>query len=200
MGTTTFSGPVVSENGFSTTGSITAASAVIGGNTISGTELGYIDGVTAGTAAANKALVLNGSKGISTITSATITTLTSTTGAITTVKTGAVQAADATSAATIANSTGIVTIVGGLTMTDAKNIVVGSTTGTQIATAATQKLGFYGATAVVQQNTTGTVTGFTAGTGTAANSDSTYTGDTGSLAYTVGDVVRAMKKYGLLES
>lgn len=43
------------------------------------TELGYLDGVVAGTAAASKAVVLDGSKGISTITSATITTLTSTT-------------------------------------------------------------------------------------------------------------------------
>lgn len=43
---------------------------------LSSTEAGYIDSVTAGTAAANKAVVLDGSKGISTITSATITTLT----------------------------------------------------------------------------------------------------------------------------
>ena len=40
-------------------------------------ELAFIDGVTAGTATASKALVLDSSKGISTITSATITTLTS---------------------------------------------------------------------------------------------------------------------------
>lgn len=46
---------------------------------LSSTEAGYLDGVTAGTAAASKAVVLDGSKGVSTITSATITTLTSTT-------------------------------------------------------------------------------------------------------------------------
>lgn len=46
---------------------------------ISVAELGFIDGVTAGTATASKALVLDSSKGISTITSATITTLTSAT-------------------------------------------------------------------------------------------------------------------------
>lgn len=39
----------------------------------------------------------------------------------------------------------------GLTLTDAYNIVVGTTTGTQIATAPTQKIGFFGATPVVQQ-------------------------------------------------
>jgi hypothetical protein len=45
------------------------------GGTLS-TELDFIEGVTAGTAAASKALVLDSSKGISTITSATITTAT----------------------------------------------------------------------------------------------------------------------------
>lgn len=42
-------------------------------------ELGVLTGVTPGTAAANKAVVLGAGKNISTITSATITTLTSTT-------------------------------------------------------------------------------------------------------------------------
>lgn len=46
---------------------------------ISTTELAFIDGVTAGTATASKAVVLGASKEIATITSATITTLTSTT-------------------------------------------------------------------------------------------------------------------------
>jgi hypothetical protein len=41
-------------------------------------ELGVLNGVTPGTATASKAVVLNSSKGISTITSATITTLTAT--------------------------------------------------------------------------------------------------------------------------
>lgn len=50
------------------------------GTAISTTELGFIDGVTAGTAAANKALVLNGSSAITTGLSAlTVTTITPTT-------------------------------------------------------------------------------------------------------------------------
>ena len=46
---------------------------------LSSAEAGYLDGVTAGTAAASKALVLGASSEIATITSATITTLTATT-------------------------------------------------------------------------------------------------------------------------
>lgn len=49
----------------------------VNGNQITGTELGFIDGVTAGTAAASKAVVLGASKEIATITTATITNLTS---------------------------------------------------------------------------------------------------------------------------
>lgn len=45
---------------------------------LSGTESGYIDGVTAGTAAASKAVVLGASKEIATITTATITTVNAT--------------------------------------------------------------------------------------------------------------------------
>lgn len=55
------------------------------GNSISASELGFIDGVTAGTAAASKALVLGASSEIATITSATITTLTGTTATVPTV-------------------------------------------------------------------------------------------------------------------
>ena len=152
MASTTFSGPVTSTNGFITPGTI-----VVGGNTITGTELGYVDGITPGTANASKALVLNASKGISTITSATITNLT-------------------VGTSIISNASG----------------------GVKIGTAITQKLGFYDAAPVAQQATTGTTTGFTAGSGTAAKDDSTYTGGSGTKAYTVGDIVLALKNLGLL--
>ena len=52
---------------------------------VSATELGYLDGLTPGTATASKAVVLGSSKEIATITTATITTLTSTTADIGTV-------------------------------------------------------------------------------------------------------------------
>lgn len=111
---------------------------------------------------------------------------------------GSVRAADGTASFTIANSTGVVTYAANITMGDAKNIVVNATTGTKIGTATTQKLGFFNATPVAQQATTGTTTGFTAGAGTAVLSDSTFTGGSGSAAYTIGDVVKALKALGFL--
>ena len=61
-----------------------------------------------------------------------------------------------------------------------------------------QSIGFYGATAVVQPNTTGTTTVTSAGSGTALKADTTSTGGTGSTAYTTADVIRALKALGLL--
>lgn len=51
----------------------------LGSTNISATEIGFLDGVTAGTATASKAVVLGASKEIATITTATITNLTTTT-------------------------------------------------------------------------------------------------------------------------
>ena len=59
-------------------------------------------------------------------------------------------------------------------------------------------LGFLGATPVAQQSGTGETTGFTAGSGTAVNDDSTFTGSVGATAYRINDVVKALKNYGLL--
>jgi hypothetical protein len=69
------------------TGNVTASNAfVIGSASMNETDLEKLDDITNGTAAANKALVLDGNKAISTITTATITNLSTTTltgGAIT---------------------------------------------------------------------------------------------------------------------
>jgi hypothetical protein len=93
-----------------------------------------------------------------------------------------------------------VTVNNNLNIGDGINVVVNNVTGTKIATATTQKLGFFNATPVEQRATTGTVTGFTAGAGTAVLDDSTFTGSTGATAYTIGDVVRALKELGFLAS
>jgi hypothetical protein len=63
---------------------------------------------------------------------------------------------------------------------------------------ADNKLGVFNTTPVAQYATTGTSTGFTAGAGTTATHLSTFTGNTGATAYTVGDIVRALKLYGLV--
>lgn len=77
-------------------------------------------------------------------------------------------------------------------------IIKGGTTGIDIGSANTDKVGLYGVTPVVQPATTGTVAGFTQGTGTIAMSSSTYTGNIGSSAFTVGDIVNALKKIGIM--
>lgn len=59
-------------------------------------------------------------------------------------------------------------------------------------------VGLYSATPVIQYATTGTATGFTAGAGTTVTHLSTFTGNTGTTAYTMGDVVRALKLIGAM--
>jgi hypothetical protein len=86
-----------------------------------------------------------------------------------------------------------------VTWADATTWVAGTTTGLTIGTATTQKLGFYNATPVVQQATTGTTTGFTAGgPANGVHADSTFTGGSGTKAYRISDIVLALKNLGLL--
>lgn len=68
----------------------------------------------------------------------------------------------------------------------------------RLALVAGDLIGFHGATAVAQHSTTGQTAGFTAGAGSAVLHDSTFTGGTGATAYTIGDVVRALKLKGLM--
>jgi hypothetical protein len=62
----------------------------------------------------------------------------------------------------------------------------------------TTVLGFFGIVGAVRHSATGDTTGFVAGAGAAALADSTWAGASGATAYTVGDVVSALKEYGLL--
>lgn len=88
---------------------------------------------------------------------------------------------------------------GNLTLSDV-NIILGTTTGTKIGTATSQKLAFFNATPIIQPSATGQTAGFTAGSGSATKDDSTFTGGTGSKAYTIGDIVKHLKNLGLIAS
>lgn len=63
---------------------------------------------------------------------------------------------------------------------------------------AATKTSFFGAAPVAQQATTGTTTGFTAGTNVAVQDVSTFTGGVGATAYRISDIVLALKNLGLL--
>ena len=91
---------------------------------------------------------------------------------------------------------------GNLAINTNKFTIAGATGNTAIAGTleVTGNCGFYGESAVAQYATEGTTTGFTAGSGTAAKDDSTFTGNTGTKAYTVGDIVLALKGLGLIDS
>lgn len=112
-------------------------------------------------------------------------------------------AAAGTVTITLPTVTGTLAVLGANTFTGAQtlsdvDIVLGTTTGTKFGTATSQKLAFYNSTPIVQPSSTGTVTGFTAGSGTSARDDSTFTGNTGTKAYTIGDIVKHLKDLGLL--
>ena len=141
-------------------------------NTLAPGELGFLDGVTAGTALASKALVLDASKDIATIRNITLNGNLTYSGATTVNKltlptnladalsvldsagdlvvfdtTTGTQVVTITPAVTI---TGALTANGGVTLADATNVAVNASTGTKIGTGVTQKLGFWNATPIVQ--------------------------------------------------
>jgi hypothetical protein len=72
--------------------------------------------------------------------------------------------------------------------------------GTVLGASATDNIGFYGLSQGVPQATpSGVTAGFTAGTGTAVQSGSTFTGNVGTTAYTVGDLVAILKGLNLIK-
>ena len=75
---------------------------------------------------------------------------------------------------------------------DGLNMQVGSTAGTKIGTATTQKIGFWNATPIVQPTTSVAAATFTANTSGIANDTATFDG------YTIGQVVKALRNIGVL--
>ena len=72
-----------------------------------------------------------------------------------------------------------------------------STDGTAIAPNG-GKVSFFGVTPVAQQVGTGSTTTSAAGSTTAVYVNTTFTGGVGTTAYTVGDLVAALKNLGLI--
>lgn len=91
-------------------------------------------------------------------------------------------------------------LYGTLTIADAKDITLGTATGSRVGTSATQKLGFWNATPVVQPQTTGTAVLTVVGLGTALRADSTSTGTGSGTAYSLSDVILNLKAAGILKT
>ena len=88
--------------------------------------------------------------------------------------------------------------VDNLTITDSKNIILGTTNGSMLASNVNQKLGFWGATPIVQPSTSGDILGLNGNGATNANMANVNTnGNIGSTYYTLGDVVAILKNTGL---
>lgn len=85
-----------------------------------------------------------------------------------------------------------------LAVQDTVNISLATGTGTKIGTGTTQKLGIWNATPIAQPSSTGETNGFTGGAGTAVRDDSTFTGNVGSTAYRISDIVKHLKNIGLI--
>lgn len=102
------------------------------------------------------------------------------------------QIQDSTSAVLAkVDNTGLGTFAG-LSITDAKNIALATTTGTKFGTATSQKLGFWNATPIVQPTTGVAAATFVANTSLIANDTATWDG------YTIGQVVKALRNMGAL--
>jgi hypothetical protein len=90
------------------------------------------------------------------------------------------------------------TLAGNVTLTDANNIVLGTTTGSKIGTATTQKLGFFNAAPIVQPQTSADQTTAATGSANTVFLNTTFTGASGTITYTIGGVVTSLKALGLL--
>lgn len=77
-------------------------------------------------------------------------------------------------------------------VTDAKNIILGTTTGSKIGTATSQKLSFWNAAPIVQPTTAIAAATFAANTSGIVDDTATFDG------YTIGQIVKALRNVGLL--
>lgn len=81
---------------------------------------------------------------------------------------------------------------GDFTISDTKNVILGTSTGTKIGTATSQKLSFWNATPIVQPTTAVAAATRVGGGGTTVTDTDTFDG------YTIAQVVKALRNTGLL--
>ena len=93
---------------------------------------------------------------------------------------------------TTTEGTNILEVNGSIGISDANNLVLGTTTGNKIGTATTQKIGFWNAAPIVQPTTATASATFVANAGTAINTLSTFDG------YKIDQVVKALRNAGIL--
>lgn len=91
-----------------------------------------------------------------------------------------------------AGSGGLSLAVGTVTMAEANNFALGTTTGTKWGTATSQKQAWWNATPIVQPTTAIVAATFVANSSAIANDTATFDG------YTIGQVVKALRNEGLL--
>lgn len=77
-------------------------------------------------------------------------------------------------------------------LTDAENVILGTTTGSKIGTSTSQKLGLWNATPIVQPTTAIAAATFVANTSGIVDDSATFDG------YTIGQVVKALRNLGVL--
>lgn len=70
--------------------------------------------------------------------------------------------------------------------------------GAKIGIAPTSKLSFFGSAAIAQPSTSGNNAGWTSVGGTAVKNQDTFSGNIGTTAYTINDIVLHLKQLGLL--
>ena len=88
-----------------------------------------------------------------------------------------------------------------LDMGDDNNIKTSdSSTGSIIALTPSEKLAFHGQTPGTQHSSTGEINGVVTNSGGSLHIDSTFTGNVGTKAYTLSDIVKSLKNKGLIAS
>jgi hypothetical protein len=185
---------IAGNNGYAI--AISATGSIITTSSIQGNTIGWINNGNVGFSFGGTTVSTGSSTTVLSV-GATTQSTTTTTGAIVTAGgLGVVKNANigGTLAVTGASTlTGLLTANGGITLGDAQNIALNTTTGTKIGAATTQKLSFWDATPIVQPTTAvASATVAHTGGGTNIKTDDTFDG------YTIAQVVKALRNAGLL--